>query len=279
LLQALARIRGAINGYVDCVERLGWFGACKLQTIGALQTRLLNHQHQIIGKLDPDIELTYLAMKTRILHLIRLFKTIKKCVGPMGPELMVPILDPLEGLQSYMVARDKVFAGEIEILRAHCVFQYAVQHDIPLADILSLTRLPGLHACRDHVVNGVPMDAVAKQPSNFQARTGDVKDEADDDEEDGNEDDDTSAQKKKPKRRRVVCDVVLADALSMREPPKQQLGMMLANAMEVQLSKLPKLDRKYDMLEQFIDGLVSLSTVWHDKVEGHCVGESVFLCC
>ena len=136
-------------------------------------------------------------MKTRILHLIRLFKTIRKWVDSMGPELMVPILDPLEGLQSYMVVRDKIFAGEIEILRAHCVFQYAVQHDIPLADILSLTRLLGVHACRDHVVNGVPMDAVAKQPSNFQARTGDVKDEADDDEEDWNEDDDTSAQKKK----------------------------------------------------------------------------------
>ena len=73
---AISRIRSTVNKYTESLCEIQWFETFKVATVQAVERRLANHEHNIVGQFHSDVELGFKQLRCRLKALLPFHKAI-----------------------------------------------------------------------------------------------------------------------------------------------------------------------------------------------------------
>ena len=271
VFQALTRIRATINSYTLKVTMPGWFASVKVPTLQALERRLNNHAHQVVGVVDPDVELGFIALQSRIQILLSVWKSVKKWHDSQKNTALAEVYKTMVLLRPFLEASGAKFAPDLLNLFAHSSFQLAVEEDRPISetlrqfdpsDIVSITEV------KEERVEDPPEEPDVSS-SHLEGGKLDVKREPEMHKEDdaAMDSDGAAASSSSKKRRRSAhaCPCDIAKQIHMSLSPREQLGFIIAEAIKAKMSNFTKLHEDPDGLKLWVDDLSGTAEVWQAK--------------
>ena len=291
LYLALRRTRGTLNERVLDLAIIDWVLRARTPSFISHLGRIKAHSHEVIGKVDPDIELGFRDMVTRLHSLIELHKKLKTWIDNKDPSLLVHVVRLLNFFQRFLENRGRTLAPDLSIVRFHGMFQVVVDKGEPVSELLQTLDIEEFIRTREELVSEMcNPDAVH------------VDKDEDDDDSDGEmpalTDVDmeldkglslpaprkkgagkgaakAKAQKKKDKLQHLIR-VQLSAYLQMQDDALNQLSAMCCNAIKVQLSKCSAEPFKMEVLESMVDEYKRVLAIWRARVTPLLPGEARF---
>ena len=120
--QSLTRIRGTANSYCSALQDSGWLVSFKLATVQALERRLKNHDTNVVGKMDLELEQAYRQLVERVEALIAFYKSCRMLGEAKTFAASPALLVPLQPLSRYFGAIMAHLAPDIQIMMMYATF-------------------------------------------------------------------------------------------------------------------------------------------------------------
>jgi hypothetical protein len=232
-----------------------WLQQTKVPTLQALKQRLTNHDKDIRGKCDPDVEVGFCALVDRVSDTISTFKALKKWCDNLDDALLVAVWAHLEPLEAFIHHTGKELSPEMWVLAWHCRAQVAVRDKRSLADVLDKIPIDTWVGMATEVHHSGPYTG-PKEKDGRQTEDGLSPQSADD----------LKTLLRKAKHRRYVgCDTDVSEKLNMKLSAKRQIGLMVLGALKKSFASMGPIHENADTVTQLVFELNAIGLKLSDK--------------
>ena len=123
VFQAMTRIRGTINEYVEKMATdFYWHKNLNVPTLGALNRRFMKHEDQIMGTASLDIQIAYKQLQDRVQGMLTVHKVLVQWSHSDSDDKLIELVGSLASILHYLNEVDQELAPPLALIAIRTIF-------------------------------------------------------------------------------------------------------------------------------------------------------------